>query len=135
MRIASIIFLLVFLSIKSQAQTTSQMVDEAHKELDKAEERLNTVYKRILELYKKDTLFISKMRKAERLWIQFRDAEIEMKYPHMGTLDYGQEGRICLVEYKLELTEARERKLRQWLVRNIDETNHCNGSVGRYKDE
>ncbi|WP_420798034.1 lysozyme inhibitor LprI family protein [Pasteurella atlantica] len=39
------------------------------------------MYQAILSEYKADSLFIEKLKKSQRLWVKFRDAELEMKYP------------------------------------------------------
>jgi uncharacterized protein YecT (DUF1311 family) len=51
---------------------------------DKADKELNNVYKKILEKYKSDTLFIKNLKISQRIWITFRDAELNMKFPDDG---------------------------------------------------
>ena len=46
-----------------------------------ADKELNDVYKKILIEYKDETLFLEKLKIAQRVWIKLRDAEIEAMYP------------------------------------------------------
>lgn len=62
-------------------QTQAEMNKSAIDEYDKSDKQLNTIYNKILKEYKVDTAFTSNMKKAQRLWIQFRDAEMNMMYP------------------------------------------------------
>jgi uncharacterized protein YecT (DUF1311 family) len=96
-------------------QTQAEMNKSAIDEYNKADKKLNAIYNQIVNEYKEDTAFISNIKKAQRLWIQFRDAEIKMMYPDREPGYYGSIQPLCLYEYKKELTEERIKKLKQWL--------------------
>ncbi|MDP8033326.1 DUF1311 domain-containing protein [Pasteurella atlantica] len=63
------------------AQTQTEMNQLAYAEFQKSDKKLNEVYQAILSEYKTASLFIEKLKKSQRLWVKFRDAELEMKYP------------------------------------------------------
>ena len=94
-----------------------------------ADAELNRVYKTILEKYKKDALFVEKLRAAQRAWLTYRDAEIEAKYPHAGEAHYyGSIFPMCDSLYRAQLTQERIKKLREWLD-GSGEGDGCAGSV------
>ena len=77
-----LIFTSFILSISfSFGQTQGEMNQESFKEYQKSEKELNSVYQKILKEYKSDNIFLSNLRKAQRIWIQFRDAEVKAMYP------------------------------------------------------
>ena len=108
-------------------QTQQEMNAKAGRDLDKAEKELNSVYKKILRVYADDTVFIRKLRIAERLWMQFRDAQIEMKYP-ADPMDYGTVFPMCEAMYREHLTLERIETLREW-TEEREEGDVCTGSV------
>lgn len=112
----------------SFGQTQGQMTQEAGNNYAKADKELNTVYQRILSEYKSDTVFIKNLKTAQRLWIQFRDAEMKAKYPDREEHHYGSVQPMCWNEYLTDLTEERIKKLRVWLT-GISEGDACQGSV------
>ena len=127
--------LLLPLAARAQAdcfeKATTQLESNqcADKQYQEADAELNRVYKAILEKYKKDALFIEKLRAAQRAWLAYRDAEIEAKYPHAGEPRYyGSIFPMCDALYRAELTQERTRKLREWLDGG-EEGDACGGSV------
>lgn len=96
-------------------QTQAEMNKFAINEYAKADKHLNTIYNQILKEYKDDTAFINNLKKSQRLWIQFRDAEMKMMYPDREPGYYGSIEPICWYDYKKELTEERALKLKQWI--------------------
>ena len=124
--IYTFISLLAFTS--SFGQTQADLNQNAHNEYKNAEKEINSVYQKILIEYSSDTGFIKNLRAAQRLWIQFRDAEVKAKYPN-GTLDYyGSVYPMCVSIYKTQLTKERIKTLRLWLT-GIEEGDVCSGSV------
>ena len=112
-----------------KAKTQLESNQCADKQYQEADAELNRVYKAILEKYKKDALFIDKLRAAQRAWLAYRDAEIEAKYPHAGERGYyGSIFPMCDALYRAQLTEERTRKLREWLDGG-EEGDACGGSV------
>lgn len=84
-------FLILTIGFNSFSQTHTEMNQEAYNDFRKSDEELNEIYQRILSEYKDDTLFIENLKNSQRIWVQFRDAELKMKFPaypdkHMGTI-------------------------------------------------
>jgi uncharacterized protein YecT (DUF1311 family) len=73
----------------SYGQTQSELNEAQFKLYEKADKELNTTYQKILRAYKDDTAFIMNLKSAQNLWIQFRDAEMKMKYPDREPGYYG----------------------------------------------
>lgn len=112
-----------------KAVTQLDSNDCAARQYQEADAELNRVYKAILEKYKKDPLFLDKLRVAQRAWLAYRDAEIEAKYPHANEGNYyGSIFPMCHSLYQTELTQARVEKLREWLDGG-EEGDACSGSV------
>src|SRR5690349_2252798 len=107
-------------------QTQTEMNQEAAENCKKAEKELNSVYKKILMEYKGDTAFIRNFRIAERKWIDWRDAEMNAKYPPSG--DYGSVLPMCWSMYLQGLIEERTHHLKIWLE-GTEEGDVCSGSV------
>ena len=124
------IITLLSLTISNQAfgQTQLEMNQEEQNKYLKADKKLNNVYNQILKEYKSDTEFIKNLKIAQRIWIQFRDAEMKLKYPDREQGYYGSIHPMCLSIYLTELTEERTKKLKMWLL-GIEEGDVCNGSV------
>ena len=64
------------------------------------------------------------------MWVKFRDAELEMKYPPHDDEPgyYGSIGSMCKAEYSKALTLDRVVTLKKWLI-GIQEGNVCSGSI------
>jgi uncharacterized protein YecT (DUF1311 family) len=109
-------------------QTGAEMNQQAHVSYQKADKELNAVYQKIVVNYKNDPAFIASLKAAQRLWIQFRDAELKMKYPQREQGYYGSVYPMCYSAYKEELTRQRIKTLQQWLE-GAEEGDVCAGSV------
>jgi uncharacterized protein YecT (DUF1311 family) len=112
----------------SFAQTQTEMNESAFNSYKKADKELNDVYKKILSEYKSDTIFIKNLKASQRIWISFRDAELNMKYPEREAGYYGSIQPTCVANYLEQLTKARIKTLKVWLV-GIPEGDSCSGSV------
>ena len=110
------------------AQTQTAMNSDAGKAYEKANAELNKVYQKILSDYKTDIVFVANLKAAQRLWIQFRDAEVKARYPARKEGESGSAEPMCVSQYLAELTEERTRKLNLWLT-GIEEGDVCSGSV------
>ncbi len=115
----------------TQLSSTIEQVDAtediSYQEADKA---LNKVYKQILKKYEKAPIFLKKLKAAQRLWIQFRDAEVEMRFPMENKqVAYGTIYFDCKEQILKDMTIARTQTLKAWLG-DIDEYDSCNGSKG-----
>ncbi|MBI1344230.1 MAG: DUF1311 domain-containing protein [Terrimonas sp.] len=109
-------------------QTQLELNNKANEDFLKADKELNSVYKAILKEYKTDTAFIENLKASQLLWIQFRDAEMLVKYPNREIGYYGSVQPICWSTYKTELTQDRISKLKQWLD-GEEEGDVCAGTV------
>jgi uncharacterized protein YecT (DUF1311 family) len=124
-----IIALVLFISTNfSFAQTQLEMNTEAGNSFLKADKELNSTYNKILKEYKSDTVFIKNLKTAQNIWIKFRDAEMEMKYPLREPGYYGSIQPVCRYTYLEELTKKRTKELKIWLT-GIEEGDCCSGSV------
>lgn len=97
----------------------------------KVDKELNTVYSSILTQYKNDTLFLNRLKDAQRIWIKFRDAHIEARFPTTKkgnqNLEYGSIYPQCACIELTELTQERIKQLQEWLHGTI-EGDVCGGS-------
>ena len=110
------------------AQTQSEMNKEAQMLYQDADKALNVVYQNILKEYSKDTAFVKNLKNAQRIWVQFRDAEMMAMYPDREAGYYGTIHPVCWYSYMKDLTEERTEKLKLWLA-GIEEGDACSGSV------
>jgi uncharacterized protein YecT (DUF1311 family) len=109
------------------AQTQGQMNRDACTAYKNADAQMNRTYKLILDRYQRDTLFIEKFKIAQRAWIKFRDASLEVLYPE-GPPPYGSVNPMCRCNALAELTTARTTTLKRW-VDGVEEGEVCGGSV------
>ena len=101
------IAILLLSTNRSSAQTQSELNDQEHKKYLKAENELNSIYQKILKDYKSDTAFIKNLKVSQRLWVQFRRADMKMKYPDRESGSYGSVLPMCWSIYLTQLTEER----------------------------
>lgn len=109
-------------------QTQGDINQEAKNNYQKSEEEINSVYQNILKQYSSDIVFIKNLKTAQRLWIQFRDAEMKMKFPDRSEGYYGSVQPMCWYSYMTALTKDRTKTLNIWLT-GIEEGDICSGSV------
>lgn len=93
---------------------------------------MNRVYNQILIEYENDTNFIEKLEVSQQLWIKFRDAELEMKFPESDKRYYGSMYPMCASGYLEQLTKERTKKLLEWLM-PMPEGEGCIGSI-KYRE-
>jgi uncharacterized protein YecT (DUF1311 family) len=108
------------------AQSQRDLNDSAGNESAKAERELNATYQGILKKYANDPTFIGRLRTAQRAWLKFRDAQLEMRFPPSDQA--GSAEPMCYASYKAELTQARTRELKVWLD-GIEEGDVCAGTI------
>jgi uncharacterized protein YecT (DUF1311 family) len=102
---------------------------EASDLFKKADDELNLVYQEILSEYQTDSIFIKRLKEVQMVWISFRDAELEMRFPiENKQLGYGSSYPVCALNYLTELTEKRIEHLKTW-TKGIEEGEMCTGSV------
>jgi uncharacterized protein YecT (DUF1311 family) len=120
--------LLCFAFSAITAQTQLEMNQEAAASYQKSDAELNKVYQQIILEYKADTAFIKNLRKSQRIWVTFRDAELKMKYPNREPNYYGSIHPLCVSQYLEQLTKERIKKLKEWLI-GAKEGDICSGTV------
>jgi len=118
----------VFVAGPCEAQTQSEMNDQAGQTFRAADGELNTIYEKILTVYADDPVFLANLREAQRCWIVFRDAQLKMKYPDREQGYYGSIQPVCEANYRTELTQERSKALQVWLDGAV-EGDACSGSV------
>ena len=129
MKKALFILLLCLVSSFSYAQSQWDMTMESDREFKKADKELNVVYQKILVKYAKNTEFIKALRESERLWVKFRLAELNMRFPGTDQKYYGSVLPMCVNGLAERITKKRIAELKQWLKPQED-GDVCTGSIG-----
>jgi uncharacterized protein YecT (DUF1311 family) len=127
-----ILFFLLFLSISSYSQTQGEMNETSYKDYLKADKELNFVYKTILFRYAKNVEFIKALKESQRIWVNFRKAEINMKYPKSD--GYGSSITMCVNSFAEDFTKQRTIYLKLWLKTQAD-NDMCGGSLRSYESD
>ena len=109
-------------------QTQLEINTEANTEYQTADKELNSTYKKILKEYSSDLVFIKNLKITQNIWIKFRVAEVNMKYPSREPGYYGSIQPTFWSMYMTELTKKRIKELKIWLT-GIPEGDACSGSV------
>jgi len=124
-----IVLIVIFLiSNFGFSQTQFEMNQSANNDFLKADKELNSVYQNIINEYKSDINFIKNLKASQKIWIQFRDAEMKVKFPETEDGYYGSVFPMCWSSYLEDLTKERIKKLKIWLD-GIEEGDVCSGSV------
>jgi uncharacterized protein YecT (DUF1311 family) len=124
---------MIFLSIMILAFTIYAQKGENGStcNFSKTDSLLNQVYGQVIKEYKQDTLFIIKLKEAQRAWIKFRDAYLESRFPIMPKSNqYNEYGSIypyCACVIMTDLTKERIKQLQAWLNGTV-EGDVCGGS-------
>ena len=113
---------------EASAQTQMEMNQDAAGEFKAADKELNAIYQQILEDYADDDVFLANLKEAQRCWIDFRDAQLKMKYPDREPGYYGSIQPVCEMTYLAELTQDRIKTLNVW-IEGVEEGNLCGGTV------
>jgi uncharacterized protein YecT (DUF1311 family) len=111
-----------------KAKTQSELNDRTGQSAAEAERELNKTYQSILKKYADQPAFVGRMRLAQRAWLRFRDAQLEMRFPPSD--QSGSAEPMCYAQYKAELTQERTQQLKPWL-KGIEEGDVCAGSIKR----
>lgn len=129
LRFSTSILAIALLSSCLFAQTQTQMTADACASYKKADQSLNDTYKKVLAAYSKDTLFLQKLKAAQRAWVAFRDAHLDALYPAADKqAEYGSMFSTCRCAALQELTEQRTKELQKWLD-GVPEGETCRGSI------
>ncbi len=101
----------LLLSLPAQAQSQQEMNGEARKDFKKADAELNTVYERIIALLP-DAKSVELLRKAQRAWVAFRDANAAF---HADEMRGGSAAPLLFYGQQTQLTKARIKHLQRYL--------------------
>lgn len=123
-----ILLLSLTISVQGFSQSQSDLGKTSMQSLQKADKELNAIYQKILTSYKSDAPFIKNLKAAQKVWIQFRDAEMKMKYPDRGLGYYGSSLPMCKADYQTALIRDRIATLQEW-IDGVEEGDVCAGSV------
>jgi len=123
-----LLFSVLLFSVFSYGQTQGEMNQNAKSKYLKVDKELNTAYQKILIEYKDDSTFIKNFKAAQRLWVQFRDAEMKAKFPDREEGYYGSVQSMCWFVEMTILTNERLSKIKVWLT-GVKEGDVCSGSV------
>ena len=89
----------------------------ASDEQDKADAALNAVYRQVLQKNAGHPVALEKIRAAQRLWIQLRDADLAARYPVGKNEDprmlYGSIYPMVYAQARAELSRTRTTYLRK----------------------
>jgi uncharacterized protein YecT (DUF1311 family) len=121
-----LLILFSFIGFSAIAQSQSQLNLDADAAYKTADIELNNVYRQILEKYRNDAKFIDKLKNAQRIWISYRDAEVDLRYPPHQ--DFGSVYPMCVSMFLKEITEDRVGSLKLWL-NGLEEGEVCQGSI------
>ncbi len=132
MKSTLLVILSVFYIGMVQAQTQYEMNEQAKREYDRADDELNKVYQKVLKKYSQNYKFIKNLRTAQRLWVEFKIAEVAVKFPETEDpyFSYGSVFPLCYYNFMRDITLERTQTLKEWLDEDID---ICSGSVGEYQ--
>ena len=125
---ALLLGLILFTTNQTFAQTQSKMTDEACRRFKKADAELNRVYKQILSVNVGDANFTNAFRKAQRVWISFRDAHVRAIFPDPDPNAYGSVNPMCRCEILEAITTQRTTELKRRWVEGFQEGDVCTGS-------
>jgi uncharacterized protein YecT (DUF1311 family) len=123
-----IVLLFSLFSTYSYAQSQWDMTMESDREYKKANKELNVVYQKILIKYAENTAFIKALRESQRIWIKFRLAEINLRFPG-DRRGYGSVYPMCVNSVAEEITKKRTSELKKWL-KTYKDGDVCLGSLG-----
>ena len=112
--------------------TLSAQESESCESYKKADKELNDLYKQIMNIYSEETVFLEKLKAAQRSWLVFRDNHLESFFPEDDKRYYGSVYTTCKCETLTSLTKQRNDQLKIWMD-GIEEGDACSGSI-RIKD-
>ncbi|MFK5975405.1 MAG: DUF1311 domain-containing protein [Sulfurovum sp.] len=97
----------------------AQMNQCAYEEFQQADRELNIVYKAIRKKNKAVKEYIQNLKVSQRLWIKFRDAELNMIFtcPHKNSrICFGSMYELLFYEAKKDLTLERVKNLKKYIL-------------------
>jgi len=95
-----------------------QMNQCAYEDFKKADKELNKVYKALRNKNKNDKAYLSNLKTSQRLWIKFRDAELDLIFTCESgdmRLCFGSMYPLLLNSEKAAITQQRVKSLENYL--------------------
>lgn len=89
------------------------------------DQTLNRVYTDVQARHAGNPVFLDRLKKAQRAWLRWRDAEVAAMYPDLadGTVTPG-----CAADFRAQLTQERIVRLKRW-VDGVAEGEVCAGTL------
>jgi uncharacterized protein YecT (DUF1311 family) len=84
-------------------------------DLKRTDADLNTTYRQVLSKYSNDPGRVARIKKAERAWMAFRDAEIDAVFPESDRKERGSVFSMCRSMRLTRLAEERIEALKAML--------------------
>ena len=103
----------------SAAVTQQEMNWCAAQDANKAETEMNRALDALLNKYRKDAVFVQRVKQAQHAWLQFRDAELAAQFAtapgESPQMRYGSMYPLCYSNVKAALTRHRTEQLEDLL--------------------
>jgi len=90
----------------------------ANADYKKADKVLNSIYKKLIKIKKDDELYIKRLKVSQRLWIKFRDAEINTIFSCEDInirMCWGSMADMLYSEAMIKLTKERTVTLQKYI--------------------
>jgi hypothetical protein len=106
------------------------MNEQAHKEYNALENKMNELIYQIEKIYEGDEEFLVPFRLSQVKWLEFVDLFINSRYPErQDPRYYGTLLPLCLSNELADITSFRVAQLKKW----VDGTVEGDGCCGSYK--
>ncbi len=127
-------FLIIFFSISSGFvkaedkpiyKTQAEINIASRKDLEKVNDKLKLIIKKVKKIFKKDSLFLNEFDNSQRAWVNYKEAMVENLYPKMNSEKINKKNNLpyCMLygtidigfrySYMRELTEDRIKQLKR----------------------
>jgi len=95
------------------AKTQLALNECAGSEFQGADRDLNATYQKVLAKFQKDPARTAMIKKSQRAWVAFRDAEVKALYPYGPGM--GSVTPMCAALERTNLTKQRTEQLKKYL--------------------
>jgi hypothetical protein len=130
MKLPVLLFAAFFLlEFASHGQSQTDMTVQSGEATKKAEKKLDSIYKSVIKIYSKDTLFIKSFTSAQSFWKKYYNYQVKAMFPNYPDFSdhYGSMMSMCVTSYARTIVEQRIKELEKWLIG--DEQGDCDSSV------
>jgi uncharacterized protein YecT (DUF1311 family) len=105
------LFLVFCIKAQSQREMTAKACDSSKK----AENKMNQMYRQIIQEYKEDTVFVEKFKKSQDAWLVYREAQIEAISPTRSETARGSAYPMCSCMLEEYYISQRIKEFQPWL--------------------